>query len=166
MRKCFWRPEHEAQIKANFKLKVGRILTGLLSKVRGNNKRPRWILPENWQKLVDHWETDSRFKQMSEIGKKARASLKGGSLHTSGAPSQGNVTRKLEKELGRPITQAEAFKATHTRKKKTHGDPDVWVEPRAQLTYNRYLQFIKDFRQTLPEDRQDLPLSQEQNKRI
>ncbi|XP_047270848.1 uncharacterized protein LOC107872308 isoform X2 [Capsicum annuum] len=73
---------------------------------------------------------------------------------------------KLEKELGRPITQAEAFKATHTRKKKTHGDPDVWVEPRAQLTYNRYLQFIKDFRQTLPEDRQDLPLSQEQNKRI
>ncbi|XP_016574558.2 uncharacterized protein LOC107872308 isoform X1 [Capsicum annuum] len=103
---------------------------------------------------------------MSEIGKKARASLKGGSLHTSGAPSQGNVTRKLEKELGRPITQAEAFKATHTRKKKTHGDPDVWVEPRAQLTYNRYLQFIKDFRQTLPEDRQDLPLSQEQNKRI
>ncbi|PHU06705.1 hypothetical protein BC332_23194 [Capsicum chinense] len=31
---------------------------------------------------------------------------------------------------------------------------------------NRYLQFIKDFRQTLPEDRRDLPLSQEQNERI
>ncbi|KAF3641259.1 hypothetical protein FXO38_21711 [Capsicum annuum] len=60
---------------------------------------------------------------------------------------------KCEKELGRPITQAEAFKASHIRKKKTPGDPNVWVEPQAQLTYNRYLQFIEDFRQTLPEDR-------------
>ncbi|KAF3640988.1 putative zinc finger protein CONSTANS-LIKE 10-like [Capsicum annuum] len=85
--------------------------------------------------LVDHWETDSRFKQMREIGKKARASLKGGSLRTNGAQSQGNVRIKLEKELGRPITQAEAFKTTHTRKKKISEDPDVWVEPRAQLTY-------------------------------
>ncbi|PHT31883.1 hypothetical protein CQW23_28220 [Capsicum baccatum] len=58
---------------------------------------------------------------MREIGKKARASLKGGSLHTSGGQSQGN---------------------------------------------NRYLQCIEDFRQTLPEDRRDLPLSQEQNERI
>ncbi|XP_047263629.1 uncharacterized protein LOC107860852 [Capsicum annuum] len=71
-----------------------------------------------------------------------------------------------EKELARPITQAEAFKATHTRKKKTPKDPDVWVEPRAQLTYNLYLQCIENFHQTLPEDGQDLPLSQEQNERI
>ncbi|KAM3363671.1 hypothetical protein P3S68_018525 [Capsicum galapagoense] len=103
---------------------------------------------------------------MREIGKKARASLKGGSLHTSGAQSRGNVRRKLEKELGRPITQVESFKATHTRKKKTPEDPDVWVEPRAQLTYNLYLQCIEDFRQTLTEDRRDLPLSQEQNEGI
>ncbi|KAM3361279.1 hypothetical protein P3S68_016133 [Capsicum galapagoense] len=95
---------------------------------REKNKRPRWILPENWHKLVDHWETDSRFKQIREIGKKARASLKGGSLHTSRAQSQGN-----EMELGRTITQVEASKATHTRKKKTPEDPtDVWVEPRAR----------------------------------
>ncbi|KAM3397434.1 hypothetical protein P3S68_000946 [Capsicum galapagoense] len=64
----------------------------------------------------------------------------------------------IEKELGRPITQGEAFKATHKRKKKTPKDPDVWVEPRVQLTY--------DFRQTLPKDSRDLPLSQEQNERI
>ncbi|PHT45387.1 hypothetical protein CQW23_14545 [Capsicum baccatum] len=38
----------------------------------------------------------STFKQMHKIGKKARASLKGGSLHTSGAQSLGNVRRKLE----------------------------------------------------------------------
>ncbi|KAM3238755.1 hypothetical protein P3L10_013788 [Capsicum annuum] len=42
---------------------------------------------------------------MSEIDKKARASIKGGSLHTSGAQGQGNVTRKLEKGLGSPIMQ-------------------------------------------------------------
>ncbi|KAH0640049.1 hypothetical protein KY290_037337 [Solanum tuberosum] len=69
------------------------------------------------------------------IGKKARSSTKGGSLHTSGAQSQGSVRRKLEKELGRPVTQAEAFKATHIRKKKNPEDPDVWVEPRAEMTY-------------------------------
>ncbi|KAG5615072.1 hypothetical protein H5410_014896 [Solanum commersonii] len=33
---------------------------------------------------------------MSEISKKARTSTKGGSLHTSGAQSQGNMKRKLE----------------------------------------------------------------------
>ena len=30
-----------------------------------------------------------------------------------------------EKELGRPVTQAEAFKTTHIRKKKNSEDPDV-----------------------------------------
>ncbi|KAH0706435.1 hypothetical protein KY285_010940 [Solanum tuberosum] len=78
---------------------------------------------------------DPRFKQMSEIGKKARPSTKGGSLHTNGGQSQGSKRRKLEKELGRLVTQAEAFKATHIRKKKNLDDPDVWVEPRAELTY-------------------------------
>ncbi|PHT55368.1 hypothetical protein CQW23_03854 [Capsicum baccatum] len=57
---------------------------------------------------------------MRKIGKKVRAFLQGGSLHTSGAQSQENVRRKL----------------------------------------------VENFRQTLPEDRRDLPLSQEQNERI
>ncbi|KAG5605150.1 hypothetical protein H5410_026642 [Solanum commersonii] len=47
------------------------------------NKNPRWILPEDWKKLLVHWANDPRFKQMSEIGKKARSSTKGGSLHTT-----------------------------------------------------------------------------------
>ncbi|KAH0689982.1 hypothetical protein KY289_017340 [Solanum tuberosum] len=100
------------------------------------------------------------------IGKKARSSTKGGSLHTSGAQSQGSVRRKLEKELGRPVTQAEAFKATHIRKKKNSEDPDVWVEPRAELTYNRYLQALEDLRQSQPEENRGMPLSQEQAERV
>ncbi|PHU07321.1 hypothetical protein BC332_23810 [Capsicum chinense] len=51
-----------------------------------------------------------------------------------------------EKDLGRPINQAEAFKARHKRNNRTPGD--------------------QDFCRTLPEDSQDLPLSQEQNGRI
>ncbi|XP_015089233.1 uncharacterized protein LOC107032167 isoform X1 [Solanum pennellii] len=155
-KKCAWCPEHETQICANLHKKAGCLLSSLFLKARKKDKKPRWILFEDWEKLVEHWETNARFKQMSEIGKKARSSTKGGSLHTSGAQSQGNVRRKL----------AEAFKFTHTRKKKNHGDPDVWVEPRAQLTYNQNLQTFEDFHQTLPEDNQGMSISQEQAERI
>lgn len=37
----------------------------------------------------------SRFKWMSEIGKKARSPTKGGFLHTSRAQSRENVRKKL-----------------------------------------------------------------------
>ncbi|KAH0643745.1 hypothetical protein KY285_032820 [Solanum tuberosum] len=147
-KKCAWRSEHETKICANFHKKDARVLTSLLMKARKKNKNPRWILPEDWKKLF------------------ARSSTKGGSLHTSGAQSQGSVRRKLEKELGRPITQAEAFKAIHIRKKKNLEDPDVWVEPRAELTYNRYLQALEDLRQTQPEENLGMPLSQEQAERV
>ncbi|WMV10617.1 hypothetical protein MTR67_004002 [Solanum verrucosum] len=110
-----------------------------------------------------HWETDARFKQINEVGKKVRATTKGGSLHTIGVQSQGNVKRKLEKELGRPVTQAKAFKTAHTRKKKNPGDPDVWVP---QLTYNQYMQSIEDYRQIQLDDSQGMPLSQEQTERM
>jgi len=94
-KKCAWRPEHETKICANFHKKAARVLASLLMKARKNNKNPRWILSEDWEKLLVHWANDPRFKQMSEIGKKARSSTKGGSLHTSGAQSQGSVRRKL-----------------------------------------------------------------------
>ncbi|KAH0652726.1 hypothetical protein KY289_030404 [Solanum tuberosum] len=110
-KKCAWRPNHETKICANFHKKVARVLASLLMKACKNNKNPRWILSEDWEKLLAHLENDARFKQMSEIGKKARSSTKDGSLHTSGAQS------------------------CHIRKKKNPEDPDVWVEPRAEMTY-------------------------------
>ncbi|PHT49788.1 hypothetical protein CQW23_09535 [Capsicum baccatum] len=55
---------------------------------------------------------------MSEIGKKVRASIKDGSLHTSVAQGQGNVRRKLVGKGTWEANNAEAFKATHTRNKK------------------------------------------------
>jgi len=94
-KKFAWRLEHETKICANFHKKAARVLANLLMKARKNNKNPRWILSEDWEKLLVHWANDPRFKQMSEIGKKARSSTKGGSLHTSGAQSQGSMRRKL-----------------------------------------------------------------------
>ncbi|XP_049364747.1 uncharacterized protein LOC125829580 [Solanum verrucosum] len=158
-KKCAWRPEHEIKICANFHKKVVRVLASLLTKTRKNNKNPRWILSKDWEKLLVHWANDPRFKQMSEISKKARSSTKGGSLHTSGAQSQGSVRRKLDKELGRLVTQAKAFKATHIRKKKNLEDPNMWVEPGAEMTYNRYLQALEDLRQTQPEENRGLSSS-------
>ncbi|KAF3626725.1 hypothetical protein FXO38_29044 [Capsicum annuum] len=83
---------------------------------------------------------------MSEIGKKARAFIKGGSLHTSGAQSQGKVTQYsllynitglknvniqlilfAEKETWE-ANNVEAFKAIH-KEEENPRDPDVWVEP-------------------------------------
>lgn len=56
------------------------------------NKRPAGVMchPSNgeaWKhvhRIYPQFAVEPRFKQMSEIGKKARASTKGGSLHTSG----------------------------------------------------------------------------------
>lgn len=64
------------------------------------------------------------------------------------------MRRKLEKELGRSLTQDELFKATHTWKKKNVGDPDVWIEPRVELTY------------TQPVDSRGMTLSQEKVERM
>ncbi|XP_015078350.1 uncharacterized protein LOC107022180 [Solanum pennellii] len=102
---------------------------------------------------------------MGEISKKARSSTKSGSLHTGGAQSQGSARRKLENKLRRPVTQAKAFKATHITKKKNPEDPDVWIEPRVEVTYNRYLHALEDLQQTLPEENQGMPLTQEQSER-
>ncbi|XP_015085167.1 uncharacterized protein LOC107028568 [Solanum pennellii] len=110
-----------------------------------------------------HREIDSRFKQINEVGKKVQATTKGGSLHPIGVQSQGNVKRKLEKKLGRPVTQAKALKTTRKRKKKNPGDPDVWVP---QLTYNHYMQSFEDYRQIQLDDRRGMPLSQEKTERM
>ncbi|KAG5632721.1 hypothetical protein H5410_004438 [Solanum commersonii] len=63
----------------------------------------------NWSSipLNTQGQMFNEFKR-SEIGKMARASEKGGSLHTGGAISQ-------EKELGRPIAIAEMFKDMYIR---------------------------------------------------
>ncbi|KAH0675579.1 hypothetical protein KY285_023380 [Solanum tuberosum] len=73
--------------------------------------------------------------QRSEIGKMARASEKGGSLHTGGAISQVTRKERMEKELGRPVAVPEMFKVTHVKKSTNPTEEERWIEPRAQETY-------------------------------
>jgi len=76
----------------NFKLKASKLLSSTFCDCRRKNRIPKFMLPDRWALLLEHWSTDEKFKKRSEIGKMARASEKGGSLHTGGAISQ--VTRK------------------------------------------------------------------------
>ncbi|KAH0686445.1 hypothetical protein KY284_016998 [Solanum tuberosum] len=88
----------------------------------------------------------------------ARASEKGGSLHTGGAISQVTRKERMEKELGRPVAIAEMFKVTHIKKSTNPTEEERWIEPRAQETY--------EYRSTLPLESQDRPFTQEENENL
>ncbi|WMV50420.1 hypothetical protein MTR67_043805 [Solanum verrucosum] len=86
-------------------------------------------------KTLCTWESRDKFKAMSEQAKKARGSLKGGSLHTGGAKTVGTITREMKKELGHTPIEPEVFKKTHVKKEANESDLDVWVEERAKRTF-------------------------------
>ncbi|XP_049405321.1 uncharacterized protein LOC125868812 [Solanum stenotomum] len=48
----------------------------------------------------------------------------------------------VEKELGRTPIEPEVFKKTHVRKKENESDPDVWVEERAERTFNDFNKYV------------------------
>ncbi|XP_059291985.1 uncharacterized protein LOC132045422 [Lycium ferocissimum] len=112
--------------------------------------RPDWIQDEWWKDLLHYWATDPTFLKRSENGKAARASVKGGSLHTSGATSQVDLMKRLELQRGQAVPQDEIFKITHTRKEKNADGTDRWVEPRAERTWNEFQQHFGEFRATQP----------------
>ncbi|WMV37314.1 hypothetical protein MTR67_030699, partial [Solanum verrucosum] len=87
---------------------------------------------------------NNKFKAISDQAKKARGSLKGGSLHTGGAKTVGTIAREMEKELGCTPIEPEVFKKTHVRKKETESDLDVWVEERAERTFNDFHQYVAE----------------------
>ncbi|WMV45121.1 hypothetical protein MTR67_038506 [Solanum verrucosum] len=86
----------------------------------------------------------NNFKAISDQAKMARGSLKGGSLHIGGAKKVGTIAREMEKELGRTPIEPEIFKKTHVRKKENESDPDVWVEERAEQTFNDFHQYVAE----------------------
>ncbi|KAH0632857.1 hypothetical protein KY284_035643 [Solanum tuberosum] len=147
-----WAPEHEDDVQVNFKLKA--------------SKMPKFMFPERWALLLKHWSTDEKFKKRSEIGKMARASEKGGSLHTGGAISQVTRKERMEKELGRPVAVPEMFKVTHVKKSTNPTKEERWIEPRAQETYDRYIRISQEYRSTLPLESQDRPFTQEENENL
>ncbi|KAH0685874.1 hypothetical protein KY284_016427 [Solanum tuberosum] len=121
----------------------------------------------NWSSipLNNQGQMFNEFKR-SEIGKMARASEKGGSLHTGGAISQVTRKERMEKELGRPVAVPEMFKVTHVQKSTNPTEEERWIEPRAQETYDRYIRISQEYRSTLPLESQDKPFTQEENENL
>ncbi|PHU12385.1 hypothetical protein BC332_19315 [Capsicum chinense] len=62
-----------------------------------------------FQKIIDKQCLKSS-RALNEQNKKAKSSLKGGSLHTGGAKNVGVIVREMEKDLGRGLTQLEIFR--------------------------------------------------------
>ncbi|WMV25181.1 hypothetical protein MTR67_018566, partial [Solanum verrucosum] len=69
-------------------------LSSWLKKVQDTDQRLDWMLPYVFDDLPLYWNTN-KFNGMSEQAKKARGSLKGGSLHTIGARTVGTITREM-----------------------------------------------------------------------
>ncbi|XP_049362767.1 uncharacterized protein LOC125827516 [Solanum verrucosum] len=161
-----WAPEHEDDVQLNFKFKASKLLSSTFCDCRRKNRMPTFMLPDRWTLLLKHWSTDETFKKRSEIGKMARASEKGGSLHTGGAISQVTRKERMEKELGRPIAVAEMFKVTHVKKSTSPTEEERWIEPRAQETYDRYIRISQEYCSTLPLESQDKPFTQEENENL
>ncbi|WMV09742.1 hypothetical protein MTR67_003127 [Solanum verrucosum] len=101
------------------------------------------MLPHVFDELCLYWNID-KFKAISKQAKKARGSLKGGSLHIRGAKSVGQLQERWEKELGRTPIKLEVFKKTHVKKKENESDLDVRVEERAKRTFNDFHQYVSE----------------------
>ena len=82
------------RIAANFEKKGSARLSDWFSRARRYMTMPQWLNAEQWEKLKAYWQTPE-FIAKSEQAKAARASQKGGSLHTAGARSQGHVARTM-----------------------------------------------------------------------
>ncbi|WMV49391.1 hypothetical protein MTR67_042776 [Solanum verrucosum] len=130
-------------IGTTFERKASARLCSWLKKVWDSGERPSWMLPHVFDELGQYWNTD-KFKAISDQAKMARGSLKGDSLHTGGAKMVETIAREMEKELGRTPIEPEVFKKTHVRKKENESDPDVWVEERAERTFNDFHQYVAE----------------------
>ncbi|WMV54203.1 hypothetical protein MTR67_047588 [Solanum verrucosum] len=108
-----------------FERKTSARLSSWLKKVRDSGEHPGWMLPHIFDELGQYWNTD-KFKAISDQAKKSRGSLKGGSLHTGGAKTVGAIAREMR----------------FSRKKENEYDPDVWVEERAERTFNDFHQYV------------------------
>ncbi|XP_075098026.1 uncharacterized protein LOC107786537 [Nicotiana tabacum] len=80
---------------------------------REKRKKLDWIREDVWIIFLAIWDSDA-FKKKSERAKAARASQKGGSLHSGGSMSFVAHRRRLEKLKGGPVSHGE----THKKMKK------------------------------------------------
>ncbi|XP_070044585.1 uncharacterized protein [Nicotiana tomentosiformis] len=92
--KCAWKDWYNREICKNWEYKCRKRLSDSFSSARKVKKKPSWVLPDVWVDLQRYWAT-KKFEKQSELGKKARASEKGGSLHCLGSRSMGDTRRQM-----------------------------------------------------------------------
>ncbi|XP_075084801.1 uncharacterized protein LOC142168046 [Nicotiana tabacum] len=97
--KCAWEDRYNREICANWEYKCRKRFSDSFCSARKVNKKPSWVLPDLWEDLQRYWATE-KFEKQSELGKKARESEKGGSLHCLGSRSMWDTRRQLEKNMG------------------------------------------------------------------
>ncbi|XP_047255392.1 uncharacterized protein LOC107847621 isoform X2 [Capsicum annuum] len=140
-------PEDHRQVMfEEFKRNAGAKLRNWLERVRRTGNVAQWLLKIVYDDLCIYWESPE-YKAISKQNKKARASLKDGSLHIGGAKSVRVIVREME-DLGREPTRLEVFKRTHLLKKMNESNPNVWVEPRAENVNNEFIRYLSEFGST------------------
>ncbi|XP_016547476.1 uncharacterized protein LOC107847621 isoform X3 [Capsicum annuum] len=141
-------PEDHRQVMfEEFKRNAGAKLRNWLERVRRTGNVAQWLLKIVYDDLCIYWESPE-YKAISKQNKKARASLKDGSLHIGGAKSVRVIVREMEEDLGREPTRLEVFKRTHLLKKMNESNPNVWVEPRAENVNNEFIRYLSEFGST------------------
>ena len=83
----YWLPQHDSQVRRNFDIRGAKQLKNIFSYARKTGKMPKFISPDNLEKLKLYWESED-FKKLSATGKANRKSDVHGvgpSLHTCGA---------------------------------------------------------------------------------
>jgi hypothetical protein len=61
--------------------------------------KPKYIPAAIWNKLIHHWASDRKFKNLSVANITNRASNQGSSIHTGGSISMGEHARRMVRHL-------------------------------------------------------------------
>ncbi|WMV29773.1 hypothetical protein MTR67_023158 [Solanum verrucosum] len=118
---CTWESRYNLVIGTTFERKVSARLSSWLKKVWDSGERPGWMLPHVFDELGQYWNTN-KFKAISDQDKKARGSLKGGSLHTGGAKIVGTIEQDMYvAENLDSLVQLTHELSTHISKEKVVG---------------------------------------------
>ncbi|WMV54932.1 hypothetical protein MTR67_048317 [Solanum verrucosum] len=134
---CTWKSRYNLVIGTTFERKASARLSSWLKKVRDSGERLDWMLPHVFDKLGQYWNTD-KFKAISDLAKKARGSLKGGSLHTEGAKTVETISREMKKNWDALLLNRRFSRKLMSGRKKNESNPDVWVEERAKRTFEAH----------------------------
>ncbi|KAK4421457.1 hypothetical protein Salat_2096300 [Sesamum alatum] len=117
----------------NASKELGRELCALDMIGRG----PDWMHTHIWDELVEkHWSAEN-YKGKCIIAQKNRITEKEGCItqHTGGSIPQGAHKMRMEKELGREVSELELFHRTHRR---NHGTGD-FVDSKSKKVNGDYM---------------------------